>query len=61
MITMVDEIYDRNYQEARRQLNASIVRAVGRLGRSVVKTFEVLVNIEYQSPWSSKPTRARCN
>jgi hypothetical protein len=61
MITMVDEIYDRHYREARGQLNASIANTFHQLSRSIGNAFEVLVNIEYQAPWSAKQTRARCN
>jgi hypothetical protein len=61
MITMVDEIYDRHYREARSQLNASIANTFHQLSRSIGNAFEVLVNIEYQAPWSAKQTRAHCN
>ena len=46
MITMVDEIYDRHYREARSQLNTSIADTFHQLSRSVGNAFEVLVNIE---------------
>jgi hypothetical protein len=61
MVTMVDEIYDRQYQTGRKELNASLAAGLGRLAGSIGKTFEVLVNIEYQAPWKSRPTRARSN
>ena len=61
MITMVDEIYDRHYREARSQLNASLANAFRRLSRSIGNAFEVLVNIEYQAPWATKAKRVRCN
>jgi hypothetical protein len=59
MVTMVDELYDRQYQAGRQQFHASIADAFGRLGHAVSNTFEVLVKIEYQSPWTSKPRRVR--
>jgi hypothetical protein len=58
---MVDEIYDRQYQAGRQQLNAALASGFGRLASAVGDAFEVLVNIEYQAPWKAKPTRARCN
>jgi hypothetical protein len=61
MVTMVDEIYDRHYQDARNALNASLAGGFGRLARAVRNTFEVLVNIEYEAPWTAKRPRARCN
>ena len=58
---MVDEIYDRHYQAARKDLNAAIAGGLARFGKAVSDAFEVLVKIEYQAPWAAKPTRARCN
>lgn len=59
MVTMVDEIFDRQYQAGRKELHAAIADAVARFGQSVGKAFEVLVKIEYQSPWTAKTKRAR--
>jgi hypothetical protein len=61
MVTMVDEIYDRHYREGRDALNASLANGFSRLGTAIRNAFEVLVNIEYQAPWTAKPTRARPN
>jgi hypothetical protein len=61
MVTMVDEIFDRHYQEARGELNAAIAGGLGRLGHAIHDAFEVLVNIEYQAPWTRKSARARCS
>jgi len=59
MITMVDEIYDRHYREARGELNAAIAHGFGRLRNAIHNAFEVLVGIEYSAPWAAKPKRAR--
>jgi hypothetical protein len=59
MVTMVDEIYDRQYQASRKELHASIADAFGRFGHAVSDAFEVLVKIEYQSPWATKARRVR--
>ena len=61
MITMIDEIYDRNYQASRRELNASLTRSLSSFGKAFREAFEVLVGIEYQSPWTASSRRARCN
>jgi hypothetical protein len=61
MVTMVDEIFDRHYQAGRNELNKSLAGAFGRLGHAVSNAFEVLVKIEYQSPWTVKSRQARCN
>ena len=53
MITMVDEIYDRHYQEGRAQLNDAIGGVVARLGKAVGNAFNVLNRIEYNAPWAS--------
>ena len=59
MITMIDEIFDRHYQESRNELNAAIGRGFSRLRRTVGKAFEVLNRIEYSAPWEAKARRAR--
>lgn len=61
MVTMVDEIFDRQYRAGRNQMNASLVDGLARLASAVRNAFEVLVKIEYQAPWATKPTRARFN
>jgi hypothetical protein len=59
MTTMVDEIYDRHYLEARGELNAAAAQGLSRLGSTIRDAFEVLVGIEYSAPWAVKPKRAR--
>ena len=59
MVTMIDEIYDRNYAAARAELNAAALSGLARLGRAVSNAFEVLNRIEYQAPWAPKAKRAR--
>jgi hypothetical protein len=59
MITMIDEIYDRHYREARGELNAAAAQSLSRLGSAIHDAFEVLVSIEYSAPWAVKPKRAR--
>ena len=59
MITMIDEIFDRHYQESRNEVNAAIGRGFSRLSRAVGNAFEVLNRIEYSAPWAPKTRRAR--
>ena len=58
MNTMVDEIYDRHYQAARNELNASLSRGFARLGHAMANAFQVLNRIEYDSPWIAKAKRS---
>ena len=59
MVTMIDEIYDRHYQDARNELNAALLRGIARLGSAVTNAFQVLNRIEYQAPWTSKAKHVR--
>jgi hypothetical protein len=59
MVTMIDEIYDRNYQAARAGLNGSLAAAFARLGSAISNAFTVLNRIEYSDPWSPKRWKAR--
>ena len=43
MVTMIDQLYDRHYREARTELNASAARGLSRLGKAINDAFEVLV------------------
>jgi hypothetical protein len=58
-MTMVDEIFDRNYQAGRADLNAALSHLLGRFGRAVGNSFNVLNRIEYSAPWTAKPKGAR--
>jgi hypothetical protein len=58
---MVDEIFDRTYQQARSDLNASLGRSLASLGHAVGNAFNVLNRIEYQAPWAPRNKRVRCN
>ena len=59
MVTMIDEIHDRNYQAGREQLNAAIVAGLGKLGSAINNAFEVLNRIEYEAPWTARTRRVR--
>ena len=59
MVTMIDQIYDRHYRDARAELNASAARGLSGFGKAIRDAFEVLVGIEYSEPWAPKSKRAR--
>jgi hypothetical protein len=59
MFTMVDEIFDRAYQDARADLNAGIISGIAQLGRAIGNSFKVLNRIEYSAPWLNRTRRAR--
>ena len=59
MVTMIDEIHDRNYQAGRDQLNAALARGLRKLGSAIENAFGVLNRIEYDAPWAHKVKRAR--
>ena len=58
---MVDEIFDRHYQTVRQELNASLSDGFARLFTAIRNAFEVLVKIEYQSPWIAPAGKVKCN
>jgi hypothetical protein len=59
MATMIDEIYDRHYQDARNDLNAALLRGAARLGSAITNAFQVLNRIEYEAPWTAKAKPVR--
>jgi hypothetical protein len=61
MLTMMDEIFDRHYQEGRASLNAGLDRAFSRLSKAVGNAFQVLHRIEYSAPWTARSKRVRAN
>ena len=57
---MVDEIYDRNYQSGRAELNAGIDRAISAISRELGKSFAAIHRFEWNAPWSAKSKDAGC-
>ncbi len=62
MLTMMDEIFDRTYQQGRAELNAGIDRAIANVAGEFGKTFAVLHRLEWSAPWNApkaapRPTR----
>jgi hypothetical protein len=59
MVTMIDEIFDRDYQAGRANLNAALAGGFTRLGRAVAEVFAVLIRIQYDAPWAARSRRLR--
>ena len=51
MITMMDEIFDRNYQAGRADLNAGLDRGFARIGKALGDSFRALHRIQWSAPW----------
>ena len=60
MTTMIDEIFDRQYQSGRADFHSGIDRLVGRVGATVARTFESIHRVQFDAPWicTNKATRA---
>jgi hypothetical protein len=54
---MFDEIFDRNYQQSRDQMDRRIDGVVTRLSRTVMSAFGALQKVQYSSPWVGTPRR----
>lgn len=61
MVTMVDEIFDRHYQEARANLNGGIARALSHLAQTLGESFRAQHRIEWSAPWAANSKRSQCN
>jgi hypothetical protein len=59
MVTMVDEIFDRGYQAARGNLNASLASAFGSASRTIGDSLALLHRIEWSAPWAPQKKRVR--
>ena len=51
---MVDEIFDRGYQESRAHLNAGFDRTFATIGRELGKSLAAIHRFEWSSPWAPK-------
>lgn len=56
---MVDEIFDRGYQTARGQLNASLSTAFTGVSRTIGDSLKLLHEIEWSAPWAPRKKRVR--
>ena len=53
MVTMVDEIFDRGYQAARTQLNASVAKAFSELTHTIGDGLRALHRLDWNAPWAA--------
>ena len=60
MKTMIDEIFDRQYQAGRADLNAGIDRLVSRIGRSLSGAFDAMHRVQFDAPWSKRSRGPGC-
>ena len=49
---MMDEIFDRQYQAGRADLNAGLDRAFGTIGRELGKSLAAIHRFEWSAPWA---------
>jgi hypothetical protein len=56
---MIDQMFDRAYQQGRTELNASLTVAFRRAGTAIANAFEVLNRIEYDAPWLRQRRKGR--
>ncbi|HET8534199.1 MAG TPA: hypothetical protein VFL74_01485 [Sphingomicrobium sp.] len=59
MVTMIDQIFDRDYQAGRADLNAGIGLIFRAAGKAVGNAFKVLNQIEYEAPWLARRPKRR--
>lgn len=57
MKTMIDEIFDRDYQSGRSALNASLASGINHFGKAASNAFRVLQAIQFSAPWNGKANR----
>jgi hypothetical protein len=58
MVTMVDELYDRQYRAARAELNGAIIHLARHFAQAFGNAFRVLNRIEYSAPWTKSARSA---
>ena len=56
---MIDEIFDRGYQAARGNLNASVGEAFAGIGQTIGDSLKVLHRIEWNAPWARAKKKVR--
>ena len=54
---MIDQLFDRQYQSGRAQLNSALLNGFRGLTVATRNAFEVLNRIEYAAPWALQRRR----
>ena len=52
---MVDEIYDRNFQAGRAELNRGLAALIAGIRNALAPVMASLHRIEWDAPWDAKP------
>jgi hypothetical protein len=55
---MIDQIFDRNYQAARADMNREIAKGLRDLGKDALRAFEALQRIQFAAPWTPQKRKA---
>ena len=56
---MIDEIFDRNYQEGRAALNDGIDRLFASISTELGKSMKAMHRFEWSAPWTQTNRRTR--
>ena len=56
---MIDQMFDRAYQQGRSELNAGLGLVINRVGKAVLNAFRVLNRIEYDAPWQARSRKMK--
>ena len=56
---MVDEMFDRNYQSGRAELNSGIDKGIAGFVAAMRSGFETLHRIQWDAPWAAKAAARR--
>jgi hypothetical protein len=54
MVTMVDEIFDRMYQQGRADLHRDVGRLFGSIASELGKSLKAMHSFEWSAPWAAK-------
>lgn len=54
---MVDEIFDRTYQQGREEMNAGLDRGLAAVGREFRRTLDTLHRIQWSAPWTTRTAK----
>ena len=59
MITMIDEIFDRTYQNGRADLHRGVDQVVGAIARRLDDSLKVLHDLQWSAPWSPRAATSK--
>jgi len=56
---MIDQMFDRAYQQGRFELNAGLSLLFSHAGKAIGNAFKVLNRIEYDAPWLARSRKMK--